>query len=93
LREVGWLVTGDDPDPVPHLFVRMEEAMDGSGTWTVELSECRGRCGTAGNAPHRYSAEADARAALAAIYANGLRSSSSSSSDRSTPERSSNRTG
>lgn len=68
LREVGWLITGYDRDPVRHLFVRLEEAMDGGGTWTVELSECRGRRGADGNAVHRYPAEADARAALDAIY-------------------------
>jgi hypothetical protein len=68
LREAGWLITGDDRDPVRHLFVRMEESMDGSGVWTVELHECRGRRGDAGKAMHRYAIQADARAALAAIY-------------------------
>ncbi len=64
LREAGWLITGDDRDPVRHLFVRMEETMDGSGVWTVELHECRGRRGDAGKAMHRYATEADARAAI-----------------------------
>jgi hypothetical protein len=68
LREAGWLITGKDQDPVRHLFVRMEECMDGSGVWTVELHECRGRRGEAGRAMHRYAAEGDARAALSAIY-------------------------
>jgi hypothetical protein len=31
LREAGWFVTGSDRHPVRHLFVRMEEHMDGTG--------------------------------------------------------------
>jgi hypothetical protein len=68
LREAGWLITGKDHDPVRHLLVRMQEHMDGTGTWTVELYECRGRRGDAGNAMHSYVTETDARAALNAIY-------------------------
>ncbi|WP_327007576.1 hypothetical protein OHA72_10080 [Dactylosporangium sp. NBC_01737] len=68
LREVGWLVTGPDRDPVRYLFLRVEEFVDGSGVWSVELHECRGRRDAAGRARHSYPSEADARAALAVIY-------------------------
>lgn len=68
LREAGWFVTGDDRDPVRHLFVRLEELMDGSGVWTLELQECRGRRGEAGRAMRRYNNESDARTALRLVY-------------------------
>jgi hypothetical protein len=57
LREAGWFVTGSDRDPVRHLFVRMEEHMDGTGVWTVELHECRGAAVT----PARRSTAIPAR--------------------------------
>lgn len=66
LREVAWLVTGPDRDPVRHLYVRLEERMDGSGVWTLGVRECSGlgrktmRC---------YGNEADARDRLQAVYA------------------------
>lgn len=72
LRQAAWLITGTDRDPVRHLFVRLEEAMDGSGEWTMELSDCRGRAGEGGHVMHRYNCETDARTAAAAIYALGL---------------------
>jgi hypothetical protein len=68
VREAGWFVTGSDRDPVRHLFVRMEEHMDGSGVWTVELHECRGRRGEGGKAMHRYPSESQAKEALHLIY-------------------------
>lgn len=64
LRVAGWFITDSDRDPVRHLFLRVEQTMDGTGVWTVELHECRGRLGTAGKAMHRYPTEADARAAV-----------------------------
>ncbi|GAB3861682.1 hypothetical protein ACFPIJ_12030 [Dactylosporangium cerinum] len=69
LREAGWLITGTDRDPVRHLFVRLEETMDGSGLWTVELSDCRRPASEGGHIMHRYRCEAHARSAVAAIYA------------------------
>jgi hypothetical protein len=68
LREAGWLITGPDRDPVRHLLARLCEYVDGSGTWTLELFECRGRHGEAGKAMRRYASEHDARLALALIY-------------------------
>ena len=68
LREAGWFVTGRDADPVRHLFVRLEERTDGSGTWTVELHLCQARRNQPGAAMQIYATEADARAALQAIY-------------------------
>lgn len=68
LREAAWLITGPDPDPVRHLLARLCERVDGSGLWTVELFECRGRIGEAGKAMHSYGSEDDAREALAVIY-------------------------
>jgi hypothetical protein len=58
------LITGSDRDPLRHLFLRVEEAMDGSGVWTVELFECRGRRGEAGKVLRRFDGEADARRAV-----------------------------
>ncbi|MEV6930885.1 hypothetical protein AB0M46_41225 [Dactylosporangium sp. NPDC051485] len=69
LREAGWLITGDDRDPVRHLFIRLEETMDGSGVWTLELADCRRRASDGGHVMHRYSCEANARTATVAIYA------------------------
>ena len=68
LRETGWFVTGRDDDPVRHLFVRLEERTDGSGTWTVELHLCQARRTKPGTAKRMYATGADARAALQAIY-------------------------
>jgi hypothetical protein len=68
LREAGWFVTGRDADPVRHLFIRLEERTDGSGTWTVELHLCQARRDRPGTAMRTYATEADARAALQAIY-------------------------
>jgi hypothetical protein len=65
VREAGWFVTGRDDDPVRHMFVRLEERMDGTGTWTLELHLCADEDGRATNV---YSDESDARAALDAIY-------------------------
>ena len=65
LREAGWLITGPDKDPVRHLFTRLEEHMDDSGIWTVELRECRGR---GGKAAHSYPTESEARDSLDMIY-------------------------
>ena len=62
------MITGNDRDPVRYLFVRMEEHVDGTGAWTVELHECRGRRGDPGKAKHSYATETEARAALNAIY-------------------------
>ena len=42
--------------------------MDGTGIWTVELHECRGRRGDAGKAVDSYPCEARAREALQLIY-------------------------
>lgn len=47
----------------------MEETVDGSGQWTVELSDCRRRAGEGGHVMHHYRHEGDARAAVAAVYA------------------------
>jgi hypothetical protein len=69
IREAGWFITDSDRDPVRHLFVRLEQYMDGSGAWTLELHECRGRRGVAGKAEHRYATETDARTALVGICA------------------------
>ncbi|GAB3852243.1 hypothetical protein ACFPIJ_42280 [Dactylosporangium cerinum] len=71
LREASWLITGTDRDPVRHLFVRLEEAVDGSGVWTVELSDCRLHTRDGGHAIHRYNCEADARMAVALIHTLG----------------------
>lgn len=46
----------------------MEERVDGSGVWIVELHECRGRHGDAGKAMHSYPSESSARDALDLIY-------------------------
>ena len=67
LREVGWFITGTDRDPRYHLFVRLEERMDGSGEWTVELRRCDGR-GEGAYARHVYPTEVEAGHALQAIY-------------------------
>jgi hypothetical protein len=67
-RETGWFITDRDTDPVRHLFLCMEERMDGSGVWTVELHECRDRRGDAGKAMHSYPSETAAREALDLIY-------------------------
>ena len=69
LREVGWLITGTDRYLVRHLFIRLEETMDGSGVWTVELADCQRRAAEGGHVMHHYGGEADARTAVAAIYA------------------------
>jgi hypothetical protein len=58
-----------DRDPVRYLFLRMEQTVDGSGEWTVELSDCRRRVNEGGHGMHRYEGEAEARTAVAAIYA------------------------
>jgi hypothetical protein len=68
IREAAWFVTGPEHDPVRHLFLRLEERRDGSGTWTVELFECRGDRGNAGMAMRVYPDEAQARTAVLAIY-------------------------
>ncbi|GAA3449708.1 hypothetical protein GCM10018962_15410 [Dactylosporangium matsuzakiense] len=67
LREAGWLITGTDRDPVRHLFFRVEQTLDGTGEWTVELSDCRRRADDGGRTQRRYSCETDARTALAAV--------------------------
>jgi hypothetical protein len=67
LRTAGWLITGTDADPVRHLFLRLTETVDGSGVWTVELQECRGRRGQAGTAMRSYPNEVDARTAVQLI--------------------------
>jgi len=66
VREAGWFVTGRDDDPIRHLFVRLEERMDGTGTWTLELHLCGNR--EVGKAMNVYQRESDARTALDAIY-------------------------
>lgn len=73
LREAAWLVTGPDRWPLYHLQVRLYEAMDGSGVWTLKVRECR----PAGPVEHRsqrcYATEAEARADLQQIYELGRR--------------------
>jgi hypothetical protein len=46
----------------------MEEHMDGTGVWTVELHECWGRRGAAGKAMHGYPSASQAGEALHLIY-------------------------
>jgi hypothetical protein len=69
LREASWFVTGRDQDPVRHLFLRLQERMDGSGVWTVELHRCAVRRADGGAVDREYRAEADARTAVRLIYA------------------------
>ena len=69
IREAGWFITDRETDPVRHLFIRLEERMDGTGSWTLELHRCRTRPGTPSAVKHEYGNEDDARAALTLIYA------------------------
>ncbi len=69
IREAGWFITGQDRDPVRHLFVRLEERMDGSVVWTVELHLCRPPHDHTGKAMREFPTEAGARTALHTIYA------------------------
>jgi len=73
LREVGWFKTGRDGPAGSyryasrHLFACLEQSMDVVDEWTLELHDCcRGADGTVRQV---YTCEADARAALACIYA------------------------
>lgn len=73
LREVGWFKTGrDGPEGSyryadEHPFVRLEQDMNGSGEWTLELRDCRQ--GADGRVRRVYRNERDARTALACLYA------------------------
>lgn len=71
MREAAWLVTGPATDPVRHVFVRLEQRVDGSGSWTVEVHLCRERRGHPAAAMHVYPDEESARAAVRAMYALG----------------------
>jgi hypothetical protein len=46
VREPGWSVTGHDDDRACHLFVRLEERMDGGRTWTLDPHRCGARDGS-----------------------------------------------
>lgn len=71
IREVGWYVTGVDV-PAKHvyavrrLFIRLEQDLDGTGEWTLELRDCS--TGAEGWARKVYGDEGDARLALQLIY-------------------------
>jgi hypothetical protein len=53
-----------------HLFVRLEQRMDGSGQWTLEVAICGRRAD--GWAKRVYETEQDARQTLACVEALGL---------------------
>jgi hypothetical protein len=68
MRESGWLLVGPDRNPRRLILVRLQERMDGSGTWTVECFH-HGEIGE----PDRKSVaefadEATARSAVEATY-------------------------
>jgi hypothetical protein len=72
LREASWFMTGrDGPEGSRryadrHLFLRVEQDLNGTGEWTVELRDCH----RAGSWIKRtFSSEQDARTATACIYA------------------------
>jgi hypothetical protein len=73
IREVGWFVTGHDGPAGSyryadrHLFVRLQQDLNGSGEWTLELRECHRAAD--GHVSRVYGDEHDARATLACIYA------------------------
>lgn len=67
-RESSWFITGKDSDPVRHLFLLLEERMDGTGIWTLKLRLCLARREDASTAEQQYDTEAQARTALQAIY-------------------------
>ena len=73
IREAGWLKTGKDGPEGSHryadrhLFVRLQQDMNGTGEWTLELHDCHRAAG--GHVARVYDNESDARAALACIYA------------------------
>lgn len=73
IREVGWFITGrDGPDGSyryadRHLFASLQQDMNGTAEWTLELRDCRSAAG--GHVTRVYANEDDARAALACIYA------------------------
>jgi len=73
IREVGWFKTGEDgPDGSGRyadrrLFVRLQQDMNGTGEWTLELHDC-GKAAD-GRATRVYDNEQDARTALALVYA------------------------
>lgn len=73
VREAGWFKTGRDGPPGSHryaclhLFVRLEQDMNGSGEWTLNLHDCRQ--GQEGQVDKVYTSEVHAREALACIYA------------------------
>jgi hypothetical protein len=72
LREASWFMTGrDGPEGSHryadrHLFLRVEQDMNGTGEWTVELRDCH----RAGRGIKRtFRSEQDARTATTCIYA------------------------
>jgi len=73
IREAGWFKTGRDGPPgshryaARHLFMRLEQDMNGTGEWTLQLSDC-GK-GAEGRVIRVYPCKSDARQALAFIYA------------------------
>jgi hypothetical protein len=73
IREVGWFKTGRDGPGGSgryadrHLFVRLQQDMNGTGEWTLELHDCRQ--GADGRVMRVYDNEHDARAALDLVYA------------------------
>jgi len=73
LREAAWFKTGRDGPAgsyryaCRHLFVCLEQSMDVVDEWTLELRDCDK--GADGRVRQDYTNEADARAALACIYA------------------------
>jgi hypothetical protein len=76
IRAAGWLVTGrDGPEGsyrylTRHLFVRLEQHMDGSGRWSLEVADCAR--GADGRVIRVYDGEQDARQALASVQALSL---------------------
>lgn len=73
LREASWFMTGHDgPDGSRryadrHFFLRVEQDMNGTSEWTVELRDCHR--GSDGRTLRTYRNEQDARTAVACIYA------------------------
>jgi hypothetical protein len=71
LREASWFMTGHNGPEGSHcyadrhLFLRVEQDMNGTGEWTVELQDCH----RAGRGIKRtFGSEQDARTATTCIY-------------------------